>query len=115
MKFTTRTWIILIAGLFVLSAAACGTLYFTQPKGQQVVVTVNSQVYGTYDLHRDRTVVIAPADKSWYNTLQIHDGKAAVIESDCSNQICVMTPALCEDYIGLIVCLPHGVVVELRE
>lgn len=115
MNISNRKLIALVALILVLSAAAGAAVYFRNPGGTQVLVTVNGMEYGTYPLHTDATVVISPADGSWHNTLVIGDGRAWVSESDCDNQVCVHTPALTEDTVGLIVCLPHGVVVELRE
>ena len=115
MNISNRKLIALLALILVLAAAAGAAVCFLKPGGTQVLVTVNGEEYGTYPLHTDATVVISPADGSWHNTLVIGQGRAWVSESDCGNQICVHTPALTEDTVGLIVCLPHGVVVELRE
>ena len=115
MNISNRKLIALVALILVLAAAAGAAVCFLKPGGTQVLVTVNGEEYGTYPLHTDATVVISPADGSWHNTLVIGEGRAWVSESDCDNQICVHTPALTEDTVGLIVCLPHGVVVELRE
>lgn len=115
MNISNRKLIALLALILVLAAVAGAAVYFLNPGGTQVLVTVNGEEYGTYPLRTDATVVISPADGSWHNTLVIGDGRAWVSESDCDNQICVHTPALTEDTVGLIVCLPHGVVVELRE
>ena len=115
MNISNRKLIALVALILVLSAAAGAAVYLRNPGGTQVLVTINGEEYGTYPLHTDATVVISPADGSWHNTLVIGEGRAWVSESDCDNQICVHTPALTEDTVGLIVCLPHGVVVELRE
>ena len=115
MNISNRKLAGLLALILVLAAAAGAIVYFFLPGGTQVLVTVNGVEYGTYPLHTDATVVIGPADGSWHNTLVIGQGRAWVSESDCDNQICVHTPALTEDTVGLIVCLPHGVVVELRE
>lgn len=115
MKISNKT-LILIVVLILLAAVAAGALaYFLWPAGTKVYVTVNGQTYGTYPLHQDATVTIAPEDGSWHNTLVIQDGTARITESDCDNQICVYTPALTEDTVGIIVCLPHGVAVELVE
>ena len=115
MKLTNKTLVIIVAVILLLAVAAAGLLYFKKPAGTQVYVTVNGQEYGAYPLHQDAVITIAPADGGWHNTLTIENGTAAVTESDCDNQICVYTPALTEDTIGIIVCLPHGVAVELKE
>lgn len=115
MKLSNKTLAILVAAILLAALAAAGALYFLKPAGAQVYVTVNGQEYGSYPLHQDAVITIEPEDGSWHNTLTIQNGTAAVTESDCDNQICVYTPALTEDTIGIIVCLPHGVAVELRD
>lgn len=115
MTVSNRNLIILLALIVALCAAAGAVVWFVFRGGTQVLVTVNGKEYGRYPLHTDTTVVIGPEDGSWHNTLVIEDGKAYVAESDCDNQVCVHTPALIQDTVGIIVCLPHGVVVELTE
>ena len=115
MNISNRRLAGLLALILVLAAAAGSIVYFFLPGGTQVLVPVNGTPYGTYPLDTDTTVVIGPEDGSWHNTLVIENGRAWVSESDCDNQICVHTPALTEDTIGIIVCLPHGVAVELKD
>jgi len=115
MRISNRKLCGLLALVLALCAASGVLIWRSRPSGSQVVVTVNGERYGMYDLYTDQTVEIRPADGSWYNVLRIEGGRAAVAASDCDNQICVNTPPLTEDTVGLIVCLPHGVVVELRE
>ena len=115
MKLSNKTLAIIVAVILLVAVAAAGVLYFQKPAGTQVYVTVNGQEYGSYPLHKDAVITISPEDGGWHNTLTIQNGTAAVTESDCDNQICVYTPALTEDTVGIIVCLPHGVAVELKE
>lgn len=115
MRISNRRLCGLLALVLALCAASGVLIWHNRPSGSQVVVTVNGERYGVYDLHTDQTVEIHPADGSWHNLLQIENGRAEIVQSDCDNQICVNTPPLTGDTVGLIVCLPHGVVVELRE
>lgn len=115
MRISSRKLMVVMAILFALCAAVTALLLFSGSGGTQVVVTVDGKVWESYDLYDDRRVVIGPEDGSWHNTLEIKDGRAAIVESDCDNQICVHTPALREELVGMIVCLPHSLVVELRE
>ena len=47
-----------------------------------------------------------------FNTVRIHDGSVDVTSSNCSNQICVEHDPI--DATGeQIVCLPHGMVIEI--
>lgn len=114
MKLSNRNLILLIGGILILSLLAAVALRWFSPEGTRVVVTVGGREYGSYSLLEDRTVRIEAKDGSWYNILKIENGRADMIESDCANQICVNTPALREDVAGVIVCLPHGVTVELK-
>lgn len=111
---SNRKLILFVSLILVIAVAAGAAVWLLRPAGAQVVVTVNGREYGTYDLRKDQTVKITGDDNSWYNLLEIKNGRAAIIEADCSNQVCVYTPPLSEDTIGIIVCLPHGVAVELR-
>lgn len=115
MTVSNRKLAVLLALILALAAAAGAMVYFLMPGGTQVLVTVNGIEYGTYPLDTDAVVVIGPEDGSWHNTLTIQDGQARVSESDCDNQICVYTSALTEDTVGIIACLPHGVLVELTD
>ena len=112
---SNRKLIILIAVILVLALGSALAIHLMQPSNTKVVVSVGGQVFGTFDLHTDQTVIIEPDTGRWHNTLVIQDGTARISESDCSNQICVKTPALTEDVIGMIVCLPHRLVIELQE
>lgn len=114
MKLTNRNLIIFFVCIVLLAAGAWGILRITHSGGGQVVVTVDGEPYGTYSLFLPREVTIAPEDGAWYNILQIANGQAEIIESDCHNQICVLTPPLTGDTVGVIACLPHGVVVEVK-
>ena len=48
------------------------------------------------------------------NFIEIKDGKVLCTESNCNNQICVHTPAISEENQDLpIVCLPHGLIIQI--
>lgn len=114
MRISNRILILAVAVILALSLAALGLAALGRAGNVTVYVTVDAKAYGSYSIYQDQTVVIAPQDGSWHNTLQIRNGRAAIIEADCENQICVHTPALSPDLVGVIACLPHGMVVELR-
>ena len=111
---SNRTLIIIISLVLVLALAAGGAIWYLQPPGAQVLVTIRGTEFGTFPLNKNQTIRITDETDSWYNILEIKDGRAAVIESDCDNQVCVFTPPLSELTVGIIVCLPHGVAVELK-
>ena len=48
------------------------------------------------------------------NFIEIKDGKVLCAESNCNNQICVHTPAISRENADLpIVCLPHGLILQI--
>lgn len=50
------------------------------------------------------------------NFIEIKDGKVLCTESNCNNQICVHTPAISKENADLpIVCLPHGLILQIVE
>ncbi len=114
MKFSNKSLMILISLIALVCLGALAAQCLSAPSGQRVRITVEGQLYGVYPLAEERSVLISPPDGSWHNTLMIREGKAWVAESDCANQICVNTPALTADTVGVIACLPHGVTVELE-
>lgn len=48
------------------------------------------------------------------NNVRIHDGHVEVVSANCSNQLCVEHDPVGPEG-GQIVCLPHGMVIEVVE
>ena len=108
--------IILIAVILVVAA---GLLFFIQ-RGKNksnaetdwVVIQNGEKEYVRYPLHEDGTYEIE-AVKGHKNILEIKDGKANMIEADCSDKICVHQAPISE--VGeMIVCLPNQVIVTIE-
>ncbi len=112
MRVSNRTLILIAALVLTAAAAALALLPRWRAPGTAVRVTVDGEEYGVYPLDTDATVTIAPADGSWYNTLTIRGGSARITSADCPTQTCVHTPAQTPNNTGVLVCLPHNVVVE---
>ena len=105
-----RNDILLIgAALFVLVLLGV-CLLVTQKSGDTVRVSVNGELYGTYSLYQDRTVVIVT--ETGYNRLVIRDGQAFVEAADCADGICAAHRPI-DGTRESIVCLPHGVVIAV--
>ena len=48
------------------------------------------------------------------NFIEVKDGKVLCTESNCNNQICVHTPSISKENADLpIVCLPHGLILQI--
>lgn len=92
-----------IAGFFMIK-------YTNREDGGTLTVTVDGEVYGTYNLSENQEISLDM--DGWHNRFEIRDGEVSMIEADCPDQYCV-------DHIPIdkvnetIVCLPHRVVLEI--
>lgn len=104
---------ILIIGILLLAVVALGVVWLVHPSGNVVEVTIDGQEYGTYSLDENQTISIETEYGS--NTLVIQDGKADMTDADCKDQICVKESPLEDDTPRTIVCLPHKLIVEIKQ
>ena len=103
--------IILTLGLIVIGLIM--TWYFTTGGSdpQELKVSVNGQVYGTYDLSTDRTITIK--QKGYTNKITIYNNSVSMSFSDCHGQDCVRSHSISQTG-EQIVCLPHKVILEIE-
>lgn len=107
----TRNDMILI---LIIAVIALGLLFArkaTMHKGDQLIVTVDQETYGTYPLNKNKKIVITQGDMK--NILIIKGGKAEMVEANCPDKICVHHKAISQDG-ETIVCLPHKVVARVK-
>ena len=104
-------FILLAIALVGVIGVIAGFLLLRKPAVDCVVYEKNEEI-GRYPLNEDTTVRIETSD-GHYNILEIKNGEASVIESDCANQICVNTKAA-NKAGDAIICLPHKVSVILE-
>ena len=79
---------------------------------ERVVVTVDGKEVWSHSLSEDAVYTVKSPNGS--NVVRIQDQKASVTEADCPDQICRKHKAI--DKTGeTIVCLPHKVVVEIKD
>ena len=98
-----RNDVILIVCLILLCLVAYGGIrLFGAKKGNEVTITRDGQVYGTYALNENQTIKITDKDGKVTNTLVIADGKAD------------MKKAISRQNEN-IVCLPNKIVVTVTE
>lgn len=96
-----------LIGLIVLVALVImGYLYIKEEEGVQVVVTVDGEEYGDYDLSEDQTILIQGT-----NTFQIQSRKVFMTKADCPDKLCVHHKPIFRDGESII-CLPNKVVVS---
>lgn len=94
--------IILLVALLVWSVN-----HFTAKEPAKLQITVNGEIYGTYDLDKNQEIPINDT-----NICRIRDGKVSMTEANCPDQICVHTAAVSKDG-GSVVCLPNRIVLEI--
>lgn len=98
----------------VLFASAAGFLFLSIAKqdGTKAVITVEGKEVWSGNLSKD--AVYTAKSKNGFNVVRIRDGKVSVTEADCPDQICRKHKSV--DKTGeTIVCLPHKVVVEIKD
>ena len=68
--------LILGAGIIVIALAMLLVMQLTRgEEGNQIRVTLDGKIYGTYSLSKDQTIEVKDGD--FYNRIRIEDGKAA--------------------------------------
>lgn len=101
--------VILILALLV--CAGIGYLIFnTKDTGNTVVITLDGDEYGTYQLDVDKTIDV----KSEYghNLVVISEGKVHIEEADCPDGYC-MNQGVTDSSSKSLICLPHKLVVSV--
>lgn len=107
-----RKDVLLIGTFLVLGVGVLAYTYFGKKDSAQVSVRVDGTCVKTFSL--DDTVTYTIKGEGGTNVLHIGDGAAWLSEADCPDQICVNTGKI--KYVGQsIICLPHKVVVEIKE
>jgi hypothetical protein len=102
---------ILIGTIVVIAILMWIILQIFWPGGGDVLrISIDSEVYGTYDMKENQTIRIQET-----NVCQIQDGEVVMLEGDCPDQLCVEHKEIGREEGGTIVCLPNRVVLEIME
>lgn len=104
--------ILLLTAIVIVSIGLLIVMTFAMHSGNQVLVTVDGKVYGTYLLSENQKIEIQ-IDGQVTNILSIQDGKADMTEANCQDRLCVHQKAISKDKES-IVCLPNKVVVTVE-
>ena len=103
--------IILIGVIVFLGLVAAIVINVTKSEGSKLLVTVDGEEYGTYDLNTDQTLQIKLNDGEW-NTFEIKNGVVDMIDASCPDKLCVNHNNIHYNH-ETIVCLPNKVVLEI--
>ena len=113
-QLKTRTWILLIAGLLLVCVGASLWTARRTP-GLTAGIYVNDVCVRRVDLNRVKTPErFVVEGNGGSNTILIEPGRICVESADCLDQICVMEGWL-PGFPMPIVCLPHGLIIQLEE
>lgn len=102
---------ILLITVLVLGMAGVGICFITMRPASYVVVEIDGEIQGMYELRKDAIVPVASADGG-ENVLVIQNGKARIRSSNCPNQDCVEHKEISLSN-EMIICLPHKVVITV--
>ena len=109
-KIINKADIVLFICLLLMGLALSAWSFAAGGTGQQAVVTVDGQHYGTYSLFENQTIEIQK--NNHLNKITIKDGTVQMTYSDCHNQVCVKDGKV-RMANQSIVCLPNKVMVEI--
>lgn len=98
-------------GLVIILSAVGFFIFTLHPKnGASVRITVKSEEKGVYPLSENKKINVKTDEG--FNIVEIKDGGVSVKDADCPDKYCVKQG---EAKSGSIICLPHGLVVEIIE
>ena len=107
----TRTWIILLCALLLISVLACIPLLSSKSAGR-AKITSDGEVITIVDLRVDQQFTVE-SDRGGSNTITVKDGAIAVTEADCPDHYC-MHRGFCDGGTQ-IVCLPNRLVISFLD
>ena len=104
--------ILLAGGIVLVALVMLLVMHVTgETKGDQVQITVNGEIYGTYPLEKDQTIEVTEGE--FHNVIRIEDGQAYMEEADCPDGYCKRQGTISREN-ETIVCLPHKLVAEVE-
>lgn len=105
--------VVLGGGILVIALVLFLVMHLTRNEaGNQIRITVDGAVYGTYSLEQDQVIEVKEND--FYNRIRIQDGAAYMEEANCPDGYCEEQGKI-SGRTQTIVCLPHKLVVEVLD
>lgn len=101
------------AGIIIVALVMLLAMQLTRgEEGNQIQITLDGKIYGTYALSKDQTIEVKNGD--FYNKVRIEDGKAYMKEANCPDGYCEEQGKI-SGHTQTLVCLPHKLVVEVLD
>ena len=108
----TRTWAIVLGGVFLLSLIGSFFLLRHRPDADLAVVSSGGNVVKTVNLRVNQQFTIT-AENGGSNVITVENGKIAVTEASCPDHYC-MNRGYCASGTD-IVCLPNRLVIHFLQ
>ena len=105
----TKTWILLLSALFLLSLIGSFLVLCPQPDAAQAQVSSGGKVVKTVNLRENQQFTIT-AENGGQNIITVRDGKIAVTDATCPDHYCVKR-GFCASGTD-IVCLPNKLIIH---
>ena len=80
-------------------------------KGNQIIITLNGEVYGSYPLNQEKEIIIETEYGA--NTVMIENDGVRMKDADCPDRYCVKQGEISHSKETLV-CLPHKLVIEIQ-
>lgn len=110
----TKTWIIIIALLLIISGGA--SIFILLYKSDKTVanVYVDGKCVYSVDLSKvtESTTKMIGLAQNGYNIITIEPNRICISDADCPDKVCVSTGWISNSTLP-IVCLPHKVIVKI--
>lgn len=111
----TRTWIVIIALIFTVSAVLCIWLSGRKAAGTIANIYQDGVCIESIDLSLvTEGYEFTVTGENGENTIRVERGRIGVISADCPDKVCVKDGWL-SDSASPIVCLPHRLVICLEQ
>lgn len=105
--------VVLGGGILAIALVLFLVMHLTRNEaGNQIQITVDGVVYGTYSLEKNQVIEVKEDD--FYNRIRIQDGAAYMEEANCPDGYCEEQGKI-NGCTQTIVCLPHKLVVEVLD
>ena len=101
----TRTWILILGGLFAVLAALAAFLHLTAAPAARAEVWVDGVLQRSVDLSQDETFRIE-TERGW-NEIEVSEGAIRVVQASCPGGDCIRCGR--KNSGAPIVCLPNRV------
>lgn len=110
-QIKTKTWILLLAAVFVILAGLAAWQYFGAKTSARAEIWVDGVLERTVDLSEDQTFVVE-TDRG-RNRIQVKDGRISVVAASCPDGDCIRCGA--KNSGAPIVCLPNRLMIRFSE